>query len=493
MKFTLDSLGLFSGRIKCQALNDEINNALYSLYDQHNMREHLGVRIQLKAMVNNIPCVKEEITAAKLNNASTTRLVQIVAEAIVKGVDGRLSVPNYIFNQGADQEVQVYNDRCWEKLEPPVLLDFITDAAQKAGLTDEEVKTPKLMQKICERVAFSVKHEWHPYIPQGQEWINLQNGTLEIYADGSVMLREHNKADYFTYALPYSYDPCATCEKWQAFLDRVIPDKDTQLTLAMYIAYCLVRKLKLSKLLILFGEGSNGKSVILDVCSYLFGRGNVSYESLVELTQSDEKRAQIENKLVNISHECQGEMNNDTFKKLISGEPVTAKELYHNTHTMYVYPKFMISSNVMPRPELTHGWLRRIIIIKMMEVIKEEEQDVELTDKLLNELPGILNWVINALKMLMKSKKIFESDSCKTALEHYKLQSDNVRLFVQESCDTECNVGDLGSELYNRYKGYCYNDGFKPIGKQKFYNRLVSLGFKRVGDRVPRFNIKYNG
>ena len=89
--------------------------------------------------------------------------------------------------------------------------------------------------------------------------------VITINSDGQVTLRNHDKADLFRYTLPYCYDPEAECPLWQTFLERVLPDGDAQLLLAEFIGYCLMPRHPLEKMLLLYGEGLNGKSVTLEV------------------------------------------------------------------------------------------------------------------------------------------------------------------------------------------------------------------------------------
>ena len=42
-------------------------------------------------------------------------------------------------------------------------------------------------------------------------------------------------SDFLRYQLPYEYDPGAECPQFEAFLDDVLPEKDSQKTIAEYI------------------------------------------------------------------------------------------------------------------------------------------------------------------------------------------------------------------------------------------------------------------
>lgn len=61
----------------------------------------------------------------------------------------------------------------------------------------------------------------------------------------------------------------------------------------------------------------------------------------------------------------------------------------------------------------------------------------------------------------------------------YRLQSDSVRLFLNEMCESSENTTH-GQELFTAYKNYCFDSQLKPIGKNKFYARLEELGYETV-------------
>jgi putative DNA primase/helicase len=236
---------------------------------------------------------------------------------------------------------------------------------------------------------------------------------------------------------------------------------------------------ELEKMLLLYGEGLNGKSVTLEVIESLLGSVNVSYLSLSDLTNDDVKRAGIEGKMLNISHESGKDVNPNVLKQLTSGERVLIKHLYRDPRETNSYGKLIAAFNILPRAENTFGFFRRLLILAYQVTIPKEEIDRQLASKLKGELPGILLWVLKALPALMTRREFSPCESSEKALEQYRLQSDNVRLFLSEACETS-EYTTQASELYTAYRNYCIGSSLKPIGKNKFYERLECLGYDRV-------------
>jgi hypothetical protein len=84
-------------------------------------------------------------------------------------------------------------------------------------------------------------------------------------------LRDHRKEDLFNYVLPYCFDPKAECPQWHKFLDRVLPEKESQQVLREFIDYCFMKDHRMEKMLLLYGGGLNGKSVTLEIIECLLG------------------------------------------------------------------------------------------------------------------------------------------------------------------------------------------------------------------------------
>ena len=109
------------------------------------------------------------------------------------------------------------------------------------------------------------------------------------------------------------------------------------------------------------------------------------------------------------------------------------------------------------------------------------------------ELSGILNWVLEALPQFMSRGQFSPCEVCQKELERFRLQSDSVQLFLYECCERNETITTSGKDLFAKYKSFCYNDMLRPVGKQRFFDRLESLNVTRTtyGNQVL-FNVKLN-
>ncbi len=459
-------------------LSLDIANSKIELAKLQDDRRHDGVQYSLQCMLGKVQTLSDEIMSVLSQSKSPAKaLRELAANEIVRASDGNLNTPLFAPGAGAKQQVWMHVGTHWMECPEQQYYDFVRDAASKMGMPDSYADNATFVKPLLEQVAFQVARARIEPKHRGEVWVNLLNGTLVIGNDGSCNLRAHQRKDNFTYVLPFSYSPDASCPRWRAFLDQMLPETQAQHLLAEYCAYCLTTGIKMEKMLVFFGSGSNGKSVVLDVIEALFGTDNVSNVSLAELTEDDKKRAMIEGKRVNISHESDKGINASVMKKLVSCEPVTVYVNYLGPHTMYYYAKLITSFNILPKAENTHGFYRRFILMPWQVTISDKEADVHLAERIIHEeLPGILNWMLEGMKRFLANGKFTESPMCKEALDKYKLVSDSVRMFLAERCIIGSSYPMSGQQLFVKYREYCSGIEVRPVGRNRFYDRLTDLG-----------------
>ncbi|MCE7064023.1 phage/plasmid primase, P4 family [Dyadobacter sp. CY326] len=376
--------------------------------------------------------------------------------------------------------IYLFNGAYWSEIDKEAIQEFLGQAAEKMGVTKFSARYFQFKEQLFKQF-IGAAYLPTPQPPKDLVLINLKNGTFEISPKRNL-LRQFNRADFITYQLPFDYDPDAKAPQFAKYLDHVLPDKERQLILAEYLGYIFIQPstLKLEKVLLLYGTGANGKSVFFEVVTALLGSKNVSNFTLPSLTNDNGYyRAKISNMLLNYVTEINGKLEAAMFKQLASGEPVEARLPYGEPFTVDKYAKLMFNCNELPRDvEQTNAFFRRFLIVPFDVTIPESEQDRELPSKIIaNEMSGVFNWVLSGLERLLKQKRFSDCEAARLAGENYKLQSDSVKLFLdetgyQKSSDTQTLI----KELFAEYRSFCIEDGYLPVGKPNFIKRLQSSG-----------------
>jgi putative DNA primase/helicase len=404
--------------------------------------------------------------------------------------------------------VYVYNGKYWRQMDKEEMTAFLGQAAEKLGVEPTTAQYHKFRDELLKQFMATA------YLPRPERnreavLINLANGTFEI-TPTSQKKREHRRKDFMTYMLPFDYDKDAACSQWDAFLKKVLPDEEgrqeecdgiseeedhqafeaRQKILAEFIGYCFT-SMKLEKVLMPYGTGANGKSVFFDVITALLGEENISHYGLNHLTH-EYNRAMVADKLLNYASEVSSKLESETFKQMASGEPVQARLPYAPPFTMRNYARMAFNANELPRAvEHNKAFFRRFLIVPFDVTVSDEEQDTELARKIIAaELPGVFNWVLDGLRRLLKEKKFTECAAVKRALATYQKESDSVAMFISDEGwlpDPDMRAQATLRDIYEDYKKYCGDNGYKPLGKQNFARRLEAIGMKKSGDSKPRF------
>lgn len=391
-----------------------------------------------------------------------------------------------LFNN--DMEVKagyLFNGKYWQPFNEGFIRNLLRDVLVKMGYDPLEAQTIRLLSTLVQ--TFWTKAPKCPNRDNNLILINLDNGTLEIAADGSVKQRDFNRDDYMLYCLPYAYNAKASSPLFTAYLNRVLPDRESQNVLQELMGSVFIKNINLEKIGILYGSGANGKSVLMKIITTLLGSSNVSQMDLKALTtdrNADNNRAQLMGKLLNFAPEinAKGEQAHDLIKRMASGEAIQVKMLYKDTITISDYAKLVFNANVLPADvELSHGFFRRFLIVEFDQTISEEEKDPELANKIIaSELPAVLNWMIEGAKRLQQNKRFSPCQKSDDLLNRYRIDSDVVALWLDEQGyipDEHRNILKLLKEFYRDIEDFAQDGGYKMPSQKTVAERLRNLGY----------------
>jgi putative DNA primase/helicase len=147
--------------------------------------------------------------------------------------------------------------------------------------------------------------------------------------------------------------------------------------------------------------------------------------------------------------------------------------------------RFMMMSNDTPTFSDRSGALGgRMIYVKFDQSFYGRE-DVSLTDKLLTELPGILNWALAGLERLDGRGRFTEPDSGQAEAEAVRRLSDPIGAFIEDWCELGDDRNITLDTLFTRYKNWCESEGrtkdstTKEIFSRDLRSKIDTLVVKR--------------
>lgn len=374
-------------------------------------------------------------------------------------------------------------DGCkWVSVTDEIFKRFLQAAALKMGVPVTDGKFYRIQDELFKQFMASTSLLAPDAVRSDMVLVNMANGTFEITMQ-QRQFRDFKKEDFLRYQLPFTYDADATCPKFQAFLDEVLPEKESQMILSEYVGYLFTRELKLEKVLILFGDGANGKSVVFSIISALIGAENVSSFTLQGLTQNEYQRAEIGNKLLNYSSEMNpSRFDIALFKQIVSGEPIQARFIYGRAFIMKDYAKLILNCNVLPsHTESTEAFFRRFIVVPFNVTIPAAQQDPDLASKIIeNELPGIFNWVLAGLERVISNRRFTESPAVTETIKSYREMSDTLSLFIQEYGIEGSNTKHMrATDIYCIYAKFCRDCNLEALAVNAFGMAMRKKGFEK--------------
>jgi P4 family phage/plasmid primase-like protien len=389
------------------------------------------------------------------------------------------------------REVFAFNGKFYESIDGAVFKKVLIDVLERI-----RVGYNFIVNHRNRVIDFCIDNLIEKDITPERNLIPFQNCLLNT---NTMEILPHSPKHDILYCLNYEYDKDAKCTQWLKFLAQVLPKEGLISVLQEYLGLLFVNRdeIKLEQMLVLLGGGSNGKSVVFETIFRILGERNVStydISALIKGNSSDYNLAAIDGKIVNYTSELDPkDFSGEVTKKLISGEPIQARQIYSKPIMLKNIPLFICNANKLPQTDdKTHGFFRRLLIIPFDVTIADKDQDKTLSVQLRAEYSGILNWIIEGRKRIVANKiqftKVADIDRVK---EEYRIIQDSIYGFIktnQLSCD-----GDMvhkypisNSELYSNYIEYCKEVTKSPYGKNVFTGNLNQLGFKPYRDSLSR-------
>jgi len=190
------------------------------------------------------------------------------------------------------------------------------------------------------------------------------------------------------------------------------------------------------KALFLLGGGGNGKSQLLNVVGELFPKTFLS--AIQPQKWSDPySRDQMRGSRLNLVHEIPPKTiaGGTDFKAIITGDPITAREIYKSPYTYRPRTAHVFSANELPgSTDITEGFWRRVVVLTMPKRFDGTLQMIpELAKKIIAaEMPGVLAWAVAGAQRLLEQDAYTIPASSLEAVQDWKDSCDPLGQWLAE-------------------------------------------------------------
>jgi putative DNA primase/helicase len=335
--------------------------------------------------------------------------------------------------------------------------------------------------------------------------VNLINGTLWFYSDGTYKLEPHRREDFLTTRLPYIYDQNAECPSMITMLTQVFDDVrrdyseeemwDLIRHFWEFAGYILTPKKDIAMMMFFLGQGHNGKSKISSILSKLLDPGTLlSNDLTMHLDPSNRHgTAALEGKLLAMDDDVgeNAEISDKVFKKICQSKPFNINPKNKDSRQIMLQTIVLfIANNGVKIVDTSLGFSRRTYVIEFSDI--SHLQSSPLPDLVeLIEMPGVLNEAIKGLARL-RQRGFFDVPKCAQDFKAKFLVESNSVLSFWEYCDKIESEGETikVQDLYSGYSYYMSSGGFgKAVSRKAFAKALQRQKIAMVGEDVVGWKI----
>lgn len=244
------------------------------------------------------------------------------------------------------------------------------------------------------------------------------------------------------------------------------------------------------KLFYLYGNGRNGKSVLLEVLRSVSGAYSHNLPAEALMSSKHERHptsfAALHGKRLAVSSEIEDGAHwaESKIKELTGEATLTARFMRGDDFTFPITHKHVIAGNFKPRMKGDDFAItERMILVPFRQRFEGARKDVRLPEKLRAEYPGILAWFIEGSRKWVADGLRVPSAVAEASSEYMHEQNDLLQ-WINERCHLGGPAADeRSSVLYADYNEWKQARGERPQAIGTFSERLEKMGSDGMGIR----------
>jgi putative DNA primase/helicase len=313
---------------------------------------------------------------------------------------------------------------------------------------------------------------------------NCRNATIDLHTG---IARPHDKQDLLTIVAPVDYIQSAECPKWINFLKLIFAGNQSLISYLQTICgYCMTGDTKTDIIPFCYGIGGNGKSTFWGIIRRILGAYAHEIDPDIFLVNNQkfkdsgqrEEMANLQGKRLVTATEIQEgrQLTINLLKAISGGESIHGDRKYEHGITFLPSFKVILSGNNEPIiKDTTNAAWRRLKKIPFVVTIPNPVDGFE--DTLTDELPGILNWMIQGC-LNWKNNGIKDPDIVVQATNEYRHDQDYIAQFLDDCCVRQDSAEVTKKEFKECYRKWCEETSVKLITDKEMKQRLFVYNIK---------------
>ena len=311
-------------------------------------------------------------------------------------------------------------------------------------------------------------------LPIQEDRIHVANGTL--FLNGEFRAEK----EFCRNRLPIRYDPSAPQPvTWLRFLSDLLEPEDI-LTLQEYLSYCLIPTNRGQVMMLLKGNGGEGKSRIGVVMQKMLG-SNLKNGSIAKVERSPFARADLEHELLMVNDDMRMEALRQTnyVKSIVTAQgKMDLERKGKQSYQGWMFARLLAFSNgdLQALYDRSDGFYRRQLVLTTREKPAGRIDDPDLAEKMKAEAEGIFLWAFEGLQRLVANNfKFTESQRTQDNREAVKRDNNNVFDFLESEgyirLKADCTISS--KDLYEIYRMWCEENNLTPLKRRSFSESVI--------------------
>jgi putative DNA primase/helicase len=326
--------------------------------------------------------------------------------------------------------------------------------------------------------------------PAPRELMPVRNGLLHL---PSGRLTAPSPSFFTLTASDVSFDAAAPePKKWLAFLHQIWPDDPQSIdALQDIFGYLISPDTSHQKIPLIVGPKRSGKGTIARVLTALLGQDSVTAPTLASLAMNF-GLAPLVGKSVAIIGDARlsGKADQSAIAERllsISGEDaITVDRKHRDAWTGRLSARFLIMSNELPRLSDASGALASRFLVLTMTNSFYGKEDRSLGNRLMSELPGILNWARAGYLRLRERGYFLPPDSAREAIAELEALGSPISAFIKEYCRVAPGLRCPADDLFDAWKSWCEANGRREAGTVQSFGRDLRAAVAGLRVSQPR-------
>ena len=400
----------------------------------------------------------------------------------------------------SDGRVWRFDRTHWAALDDDHLVRFVhrADGAQYLD-PNGDIKVVRLSKsRVTSILDAAMKYRQQPgFFDERLCGINCASGFIRIETDGTAELFPHARQWRQRHVVrgqwPIRENPEAFGNSRLArYLSDAFagdPDASDKINLLGEVAGCTAlgwgTKVRSPKAIVAYSdEGATGKSTYPRLLRALPNLDAVA--SVPPGKFGDEKYAwRLIGRVLNAADELPDRaVRSDVFKRMITGEPVPARDLYRSATDFAPGALHVFSTNVLPSFSggVDGGTVRRLLPLEFTHVVPEAERDPDLPDRILaDEADLFLHFAVEGACRLVRQRDFTVPASSRELLTRWVLSADPVRAWAAARLEVTADENTISvATLFANFQSWAEGQWLKA----EFLPNVISFG-KRVRSAAP--------